>query len=203
MSSESGKKEDMNTGLNHKTEEQIGEERREIEEAKAHPARFGILYNRYYKAIFCFIYRRVDDEDITADITSDVFLTALMNLYRYRFQGVPFSAWLYRIALNQVNQHFRKTSRRRTVSLEENDVRNMMTDMEEKPDLDREQRVISSLQFLEPDEVEVISLRFFEKKSFKETGDILGITENNAKVRTYRILDKLKKLINGQKDSII
>jgi len=74
----------------------------EIQEAQVSPAKFRPLYDRYYEAIFRFVYRRTADESLSADICAQVFLKALQRIQKYQFKGVPFSAWLYRsTALSQ------------------------------------------------------------------------------------------------------
>ena len=91
--------------------EQLAAELEIIRAAQADPARFKPLYEQYYESIFRFVYQRTGDEHLTADLCATVFLKALQNLKNYQFRGVPFSAWLYRIALNQVTQHFRKRAK--------------------------------------------------------------------------------------------
>jgi RNA polymerase sigma-70 factor (ECF subfamily) len=183
----------------HKTKEELEQELKQVEAAKADPARFGVLYDKYYKPIFVFIYRRTEDEELTADLASIVFMKAMINIKKYEFKGVPFSAWLFRIAFNEINMYFRKNNAERVVSLEKADISTIIDDIE-KDDSEENQRVImSALSHLPEDAVQLIELRFFEKRSFSEVGDILGITENNAKVKVYRILDKLKGLILAQR----
>ena len=183
----------------HKTKEELEQELKQVEAAKADPARFGVLYDKYYKPIFIFIYRRTEDEELTADLASIVFMKAMINIKKYEFKGVPFSAWLFRIAFNEINMYFRKHNAERVVSLEKADISTIIDDIE-KDDTEENQRVImSALSHLPEDAVQLIELRFFEKRSFSEVGDILGITENNAKVKVYRILDKLKGLILAQR----
>jgi len=105
---------------------------------------------------------------------------------------VPFSAWLFRIAINEVNLFFRKTERERLVSLDTTDIGKMITEAGEKDSQENQQLLLKALKTLAQEEMQLLELRFFEKRAFSEVGEILGITENNAKVRTYRIIDKLK-----------
>ena len=179
----------------HKTKEDIETEMLQIKQAQANPTCFGILYERYYKSVFLFLYRRTDDEDLTADLTSQVFLKAMTYLPKYEFKGLPFSAWLYRIAINELNMFFRKHKNRRSLCIEDGSLSKLA---EEIDDGDKEEKIIlllKGIQELGHEEIQYIELRFFEDRSFKEIADIMNITENNAKVRTYRILDKIKKVI--------
>jgi len=180
----------------HQTKEQIFDEARIIEEARRNPARFGILYEKYYRQIFVFIFRRTGDEDIAGDIVSDAFLKAMTALPKYESKGLPFSSWLFRIALNEVNMYYRKTARERVISLDQTNIIEMIAETGEKETEENRQMVVNLLSSLSPEDMYFIELRFFEKRAFAEIGEILGMTENNAKVRTYRILDKLKKLLD-------
>ncbi|MBI3512094.1 MAG: sigma-70 family RNA polymerase sigma factor [Bacteroidetes bacterium] len=178
----------------HKTAEDLKSELEVIEAARKDPARFGALYEKYYKQVFVFIYRRTGDEETTADIVSNTFLKAMISLQKYVFKGVPFSAWLFRIAINEMNMFFRKTDRERLVSLDVNDLGKVIAESGESDNDDNQKLLLRALAKLPGEEMQLIELRFFEKRAFAEVGEILGITENNAKVRTYRIIDKLKSV---------
>ena len=84
---------------------EVKSERELINLAKKNSKYFEPIYKKYHEQIFRFVYQRLNNEDDAADITSQVFLKALLNLEKYEFRGFPFSSWLYRIALNEVNQH--------------------------------------------------------------------------------------------------
>jgi RNA polymerase sigma-70 factor (ECF subfamily) len=164
-----------------------------LDRSKKDPKAFGELYEKYFDRIFSFIYRQTDDEDLTADLSSQTFLTALNNVDRYEFRGVPFSAWLYKIASNEVNKHYRKKKRTQVFSIEETRVRELMDQANEGYDEDVIQRLMDYLKELPTDMLHVLQLRFFEDKDFKEIAFILDITESGAKMRTYRALDRLRK----------
>jgi RNA polymerase sigma-70 factor (ECF subfamily) len=145
--------------------------------------------------IFSYIFRKIDDEDITADLTSQTFLKALRNLRKYKFKGVPFSAWLYRIASNEVNRHYQQTNKKLVFSFDVQEFENLIEqsiEKEEKPDIDY---IIQQMQSMCESDIEVLELRYFETKSFSEIAFIMDITEATAKMRTYRAIDKLRKLL--------
>jgi RNA polymerase sigma-70 factor, ECF subfamily len=169
-----------------------------VEAAKADPARFDVLYDRYYKSIFVFIYRRTGNEELTADLTSQVFMKALINISKYVHKGVPFSAWLFRIAFNEINMYFRKNNSGRVVSLETSGLNLILAEVKEEDNSDVHSKMMRVLKEMDDNDIQLIELRFFEKRSFAEVGNIIGITENNAKVKVYRILDKLKKLMGNR-----
>ena len=143
--------------------------------------------------------KRVNDETFAADVTSQVFLKTMLNLKKYRFKGLPFSAWLYRIAINEVNQFFRDTKNQRAVSMESSQLADIMEEVEESSDDTGMQRMLATLDSLSPDEIQMVELRYFERMPFKEIALIYNITENNAKVRMYRILGKMKKKMGSVK----
>jgi len=174
---------------------QIQEEWEIIQQAKENPTAFKPLYNRYYEMIFRYIFRRTADEGLAADICSKVFLKSLQQLPTYQFKGVPFSAWLYRIASNEVAQHFRNVKKNRVVSIDDHNLSDMVEEMQERNHENYRNALIYALDELKEDDVQLIELRFFEQRPFKEIANILEITESNAKVRTYRILERLKKII--------
>ena len=166
-----------------------------IEKSQLDPVHFKPLYERYFKRIFLFVHRRVGEMEIAADITSQVFLKALTNLKKYESRGLPFSAWLFRIALNEINNFFRTNKRHRTVTLDSATVDELYEDLtaDHRVD-DLLSRLPRILQKLSAEELHIIELRYFEKRSFREVGEILGITETYAKVRVYRTLEKMKKM---------
>lgn len=179
----------------HISQEEILREFEMVREAVKDPARFQVLYDKYFTVIFNFIFRKIDDEEITADLTSQTFLKALGNLKKYKYKGVPFSAWLYRIAANEVNRHYRNSKRKVVYSFDESEFENLIeqnAEYEEDLDIGYITRQMQSMCELD---IEVLELRFFESKSFAEVAFILDITEANAKMRTYRAVEKLKKLL--------
>jgi RNA polymerase sigma-70 factor, ECF subfamily len=179
-------------------EKQLLLEEEVIRKATENPESFRILYEKYYRQIFLFILHRVGQKDHSADIASQVFLKAMVNLKRYEFRGLPFSSWLYRIAVNECNTFFRKNKRERLVVLKNEHVENLYDEMFGE-NIQEELRIKLPLilEKLKPNELQLIELRFLEGRPFKEVADILNITETYAKVRTYRILDKMKKLFVG------
>jgi RNA polymerase sigma-70 factor (ECF subfamily) len=171
-----------------------------IRKAKKDPQVFRYIYEKYYKRIFLFLLHRVGNKDVCADITAQVFLKALLNLESYSFRGLPFSSWLYRIAVNECNNFFRKNKRERLVVLEDEHAEILYDEIfgdSTREDLHR--KLPSILERLKPDELQIIELRFLEGRQFKEVSEILNISETYAKVRTYRILEKMKKLFLGKK----
>ena len=166
------------------TQQAMQEEWIEVQQAQQNPSRFRVLYDRYYEPIFRFVFKRTLNETLAADLTSQTFLKAMQKLEKYTFQGVPFSAWLFRIASNEIAQHFRKNKKTRVVALEERTAHELIEEYDDKADLEINIILLKKvIQDLKPEEVELLELRFFEKRPYKEVADILDITENNAKVK--------------------
>ena len=86
-------------------------ERLLVQAAQKDPVRFGELYESHFERIYAFIAHRVHDRAIAEDLTSDVFHKALASLPRYDWRGVPFAAWLYRIAANVVSDQWKRGAR--------------------------------------------------------------------------------------------
>ena len=146
------------------------------------------------------MYRRIDDESTAADITSQVFLNALLHLKRYNITKAPFQSWLYRIAHNEVMQFFRRTKYVRKIVIDERLLTELKNEEDASPDyVDQwRSRLVETINTLPLDEVQLLELRIFEQKPFREIGFILNITENHAKVKTYRLLSKLRQRLEIQ-----
>jgi RNA polymerase sigma-70 factor (ECF subfamily) len=182
------------------TQEAMQQEWLEVQAAQQNPAQFRVLYTRYYEPIFRFVYKRTGEEALAADITSQVFLKAMQKLQQYTFKGVPFSAWLFRIASNEIAQYYRKNAKNRVVAIEEHSLSNIADEFEDKQELELNIEVLKEvIEDLKPEELQIVELRFFEKRPFKEIAVIMDITENNAKVKIYRLLQKMRKKFEKQK----
>jgi len=178
------------------SEEEIRLEYEVLERSKADPRAFGVLYEKYFDRIFNFIYRQTDDEELTGDLCSQTFMQALKNVSKYQFRGIPVSAWFYKIASNEVNKHYRKRKQVKVFSIEESRIRELMDLADEEYDEEIIERLLNFMKDLPTDMLEVLELRFFEDKDFKEIAFILDITESGAKMRVYRALDRLRKKFN-------
>lgn len=183
----------------HHTGEQLNEEMMIIEAAKLNPQRFAPLYDKYYKQIFNYLYQRMDDKDTAFDLTGQVFLKALTNLSNYQFKGVPFASWLYRIAHNEMMQLFRSSKDKRAINADISDLRYICEENEEPFFEEYIPAIKKLIQELKEEELQMVELRFFEKRAFKDIAEIMDITEVNAKVRMYRIIEKLKKQLSKLK----
>lgn len=168
-----------------------------IEEAKSNPEKFAAIYDKYIDQIYRYVYRRVNVQAIAEDLVSQTFYDALSHLKSYQFKGYPFSAWLYKIAHNNVLKWYRSNSRAQKVDLEEiSELKDESLDLVDEINLKEErQSVTVALDKLDYEERELIRLKYFEEFSNIDIGQIMGITANNVGVKLYRALKKLKELI--------
>jgi RNA polymerase sigma-70 factor (ECF subfamily) len=178
----------------HQTSIVMEEEMIQIQKAKVNPADFAPLYRKYYDQIFRYIVQRIQDEELAFDVTAQVFMKAMNNLSRYEYRGVPFSSWLYRIAKSELYQSFRDKKSEKTVHFDTNLLGNVSHNDDEEDFEPERRKLFKSLSLLNQKDLVMIEMRFFEKRPFKEIGELMGITENNAKVKTFRALDRLRKL---------
>lgn len=166
-----------------------------IEAARTDANAFGELYDHYVDRIYSYIFHRVNNVHDAEDLTSRVFYRAMSHIRTYENKGVPFSAWLYRIAHNLVANWHRDRHRRPVVSLDELVVRSVA---EEHPEFHMESedniRLVRKLiQDLDATRQELLVLKFTEGLSNTEIGSIMGRTEGAIKSLYHRTLLQMRK----------
>ena len=165
-------------------------ERLLIEAAQRDPSRFAELYELNFERVYAFIARRVHNRDEAQDLTSDVFHQALANLGRFEWRGVPFAAWLFRIAANAIADHSRhmaqRTARERNVP-HAND-----PDEVSLEEVEHRARLFRLVNQLPADQRRVIMMRFAEAKRIREIAHELGRTEGAVKQLQFRGLENLR-----------
>jgi len=183
----------------------LNAERDLVKRAQKDPAAFAALYDHYYPRIFGYVLRRTADLEAARDITSETFFKALNKLWQFRWRNVPFSAWLYRIASNEVSQYYRRPEYRKSTSLEElqehgfeaisrSDPESELIEAQEKLERHRDfLEIRARIVRLPARYQEVIALRFFEQKQIKEIAEILGKKEGTVKSLLHRALEKLRE----------
>jgi len=160
--------------------------------------KFSALYNKYFKEIFLFILKKTADETLAAELSSNTFMKAMVNLTKYRDMGFPFSSWLYRIASNEVYKYYRDNNKVQEVEINDRDAVTFLGELEIEDNTNHVNHLMKCLSEMKEDESDLIEMRYFEKLSFNEIGEVLGITGNNAKIKVYRAIDKLKKLFHNK-----
>lgn len=171
-----------------------------IEQAKKDKDAFGRLYEKYSKQIYGYIYYRVGNSHDAEDLTTRVFMRAMQHISQYEDQGVPFSAWLYRIARNLVANWHRDQNRRQVISLDD---MNQWHFHEESPELSLEwtqhkETLYNAIRRLPRDRQELLILKFVDRLSNAEIGEILERSEGAIKSLYHRTLLALRDEINSE-----
>ena len=165
---------------------------------------FGLLYERYIDRIFNYVYYRTGNTHDAEDLTARVFQRAMNHIKNYTDRGVPFSAWLYRIAHNLVANWHRDRGRRQEIPLNELPV---LPSREDRPEttLVRSQEQDSLLRLirkLPPDRQTLLILKFVENMSNAEIGQIMGRSEGAVKSLYHRTLLALRDELGDQNISL-
>jgi len=157
----------------------------------------GRLYEQHHEALFRYLWARVGERPLAEDLTGEVFMRMLNALPHYRASTAPFRAWLYQIARNLLVDHYRKTSGRVLVPLQQAEVmRDEMSDLSltVEHQLTME-RVHQALARLDEAQREVVALRFLSGLSLQEVAAALGKTENAVKALQHRGLAALRQAL--------
>ncbi len=174
-----------------------------VESAKADPEAFGRLYDIYYPQIFNYILRRTANKSLAEELTSNTFFKALDKLWTFKWRNLPFSAWLYRIASNEINSHYRFKKKSKIADVELELLTNLkseeLTDEQILCEENRNNnekiktRVLEEIYSLKPKYREVIVLRYFEDKSISDISAILIKSEGTIKSLLHRAIKKLQE----------
>lgn len=159
---------------------------------------FARLYEAHFDKIYRYVYIRIGNKTEAEDLTQQVFLKALKSISSYRWHGVPFSAWLYRIAHNQIVDYFRKNKKRISVPLDESlesheDDPQSMTERK----LDVEQLLVAT-KHLTGAQREVINLRFTSELPVAEVAKIMGRSEGAVKALQHSAIVSLRKALSRE-----
>jgi len=161
-------------------------ERLAIEGAQKDPALFAELYENNFERVYAFIGRRVGDRFVTEDLTSEVFHQALANLSRFEWRGVPFAAWLFKIARNAIIDRAKRAAREGEFpsSLDATEETSPQ-DIEEE--IEHRAKLFKLVERLQRDQRRVIEMRFAEEKS-----------EGAVKQLQFRALENLRTWGRGR-----
>jgi RNA polymerase sigma-70 factor (ECF subfamily) len=163
--------------------------------AQRDPREFGPLYELYVDRIYRFAYRRVGTHHEAEDITAQTFQQALQALPSYQWRGLPFGAWLFRIAGNLINRRGRGSGRE--VAVEDVTVFSSFEDADDDPaDLawraEEASELVTRLRDLPPDQQRVLVLKFSHGLKNREIGDLMGRSEGAIKQLVHRALVTLR-----------
>lgn len=167
-----------------------------VEWAKTDREAFGALYTRYVEKIYSYVYYRTGNHHDAEDLTSRVFFRALGHIEHYTDRGVPFSAWLYRIAHNLVANWHRDRGRNQVVALEETVVSGSADEPPEAATESKEEQalLLETIRQLPAERQQVLILKFVERLSNAEIGVIMDRTEGAIKSLYHRTLLSLRNV---------
>jgi RNA polymerase sigma-70 factor (ECF subfamily) len=174
-----------------------------VKAAQVDPAAFDAIYCRYLPRVYRFVKGQVSNAEDAADLTQQIFLQALDGLLSYQSKGLPFAAWLFRIARNAVIDIYRKRTRSNMVALDalpetiyataDQDPLNIVLEGE------RRQRLREALNALESQKRELLLLRFAGELSSTEIAAVVGRSPAAVQKQLTRMLQELKGIIHDER----
>ncbi len=164
-----------------------GDERRLIEAAQRDSRRFADLYENNFERVYAFVVRRVGDRHEAEDLTADVFHQALRNIGKFEWRGVPFAAWLYKIAANEIADRANRSARHPQPIDRLDDPKEPCFE-----EIENRARLFRMVDTLPEDQRRVIIMRFAEERSIREIANQLRRTEGAVKQLQFRGLQNLR-----------
>ena len=157
---------------------------------------FAQLYEEYFDKIYRYITLKIGNRTEAEDMTQQVFLNAIKSISSFRWRGIPFSAWLFRIAHNQMVDYFRKKAKHATISLDE-----VLVSNGNNPQLVAEQnldieRLLLATEQLTQAQREVISLRFASELSIAQVARVMGKSQGAIKALQHSAIVALRKTLS-------
>lgn len=193
---------------------QIPDEKELVKQAQKDPKAFGILYDFCYEPILRYALKRTAHLQASEDIAAEVFFKAYKKLWQFKWQDRPFSAWLYKIATNEINDYFKNGQKAPVPAAFIEELEHLAV-TKETPEweallaedgqrLEEEtKRLYKAVQALPVKYQEVLALRYFEEKSVRETCEILGKKEGTVKSLISRGIDMLEKLMQPKPENTV
>jgi RNA polymerase sigma-70 factor (ECF subfamily) len=179
--------------------EDPGDELALVRRAATDTEAFGRLYEQHVRRIYNYIYYRTGNHHDAEDLTARVFQRALRHVGRYEDKGVPFSAWLYRIAHNLVANWHRDRSRRPIVPLDDHVLPSSPGSHPEAAAMASEEQgvLLEAVRRLPEERQQLLILKFVERLSNAEIALIMGRTEGAIKSLYHRTLNTLRDDLAG------
>src|SRR3989344_3270603 len=181
-----------------------GEEKLIKDAINGEASAFGLLYDRYQPKIYRFIYLKVSHREEAEDLAHQVFLSAWEKIESFQFKenSSYFSGWLYQIARNKIIDHYRTRKNNLDIS------KIQIIDEKNRPESAFEKNlnikeIKQAISLLNPNEQDVIIMRFVEELSPKETSKALGKSEVSIRITKHRAIKKLKNILNNKSKSAI
>ena len=174
------------------------DERVLVEAAQSDPAKFDALYELHFERVYAFVASRVRDRATAEDVTSEVFHKALANLPRYEWRGVPFAAWLLRIAANAVIDQSKRAARAYH-SPDDPPEPASAPDLQasELRAIEHRAQLFRLVGRLPEVQKQVVYERFVEQRSIREIAQRLGKTPGAIKQLQLRAVQNLRAQMEG------
>lgn len=164
---------------------QAEHERLLVEAAQRDPSRFADVYEHNFDRVYAYVARRVRNRSQAEDVVSEVFHHALANLASFEWRGVPFCAWLYRIAANALADRYQQAGL-------ESGPPSGESDAADADDVERRALLSQLVNSLPPEQRRVVVLRFIEQRSIKEIARAMQRSEGAVKQLQFRALQTLR-----------
>ena len=172
------------------------DERLLIEAAQHNPARFAELYEHNFERVYAYVVRRVKNRAETEDLTAEVFHHALANLRKFEWRGIPFAAWLFRIAANLIADRGQRAGREQ-IAYDPAQIEAAPANAPELEEVERRATLFRLVDTLPAEQRRVVVLRFAEQKSIKEVAREIRKTEGAVKQLQFRALTSLRARLEG------
>ena len=182
----------MNAVANLANLTSLNDERLLIQAAQSDPGRFADLYENNFNRVYAFVARRVKDREEAQDVTAEVFHEALKNLGGFQWRGVPFAAWLLRIAANALADRWQRAARSVEVPAEDAQIENG-ADIVDAAEVERRAMLFQLVDRLPKDQRLVVVRRFVDQKSIREIAHELGRSDGAVKQLQFRALETLRQ----------
>ncbi len=170
----------------------LEDDRQRIEAAQRDPSRFADLYEENFGRIYAYIARRVKDRHHAEDLTADVFREALAGLGRFEWRGVPFVAWLLRIAANAIADRWQRVAKEADCPGDE------LEDAGVQDEIERRALLFQLVDTLPADQRTVIVRRFVDQRSIRDIARELGRSEGAIKQLQFRALQALRARVRSE-----
>jgi RNA polymerase sigma-70 factor, ECF subfamily len=165
-----------------------------VEAAQQDPARFAQLYELNFERVYAYVARRVQSRADAEDLTAEVFHHALAHITKFEWRGIPFAAWLFRIAANLIFDRAKRSGRE---VANESDIDAAQLNAVEAAEVERRATLFKLVRTLPSEQRRVVELRFVEQKSIKEVAREIGKTEGAVKQLQFRALTNLRARWEG------
>ena len=178
----------------HRSPAELAAEREQILAAQRDRAAFTPLYERYVDQIYAYAYSLTHNRELAEDVTAATFARALEELPRFEWRGVPYSAWLYRVAANLVARDRRRAG---WIELSPHQTDDGIGPEEAVARLDRDAHIRAAVAELPPDQRQAVVLRFGGDMRNREIAEIMGRSEGAIKLLTFRAMTTLRRRLGA------